>query len=211
VIAKTIRILIADDHPVVRSGLRGMLESQPDFQILAEAATGAEAVEQSARLAPDVVLMDLRMPEMDGVEAIRAIKAHRPEVSVLVLTTYESEADIVFAVEAGASGYLLKDAGGQELFRGIRAVCRGETVLSPSVAKRVLDRIKTPHHERLSACEIEVLRHAAQGTHNREIAQATGVSEATVKSHLSSIYRKLGVDDRTAAVTKAIREGIISA
>lgn len=207
---KKIRILIADDHPVVRSGLRGMLESQTDFEVAGEAGDGAEAERMTRGLTPDVVLMDLRMPQIDGVEAIRTIKKSRPETAILVLTTYDSEADIVFAVEAGASGYLLKDVGPEELFNGIRAANRGETVLSPAVAKRILERVRMPEYERLSPCEIDVLRHAARGTRNREIAEAVGVSEATVKSHLSSIYRKLGVNDRTAAVTKAIREGFIT-
>jgi DNA-binding NarL/FixJ family response regulator len=204
-----IRVLIADDHPVVRQGLKGMLETQKDFELAGEAQNGMEAVEMANTTQPHVVLMDLRMPEMDGVEAIREIKRNHPLMSILVLTTYDSEADIIFAIEAGASGYLLKDAAAEDLFNAIRTARRGDTALSPPVAKRILNRVRTAEVDRLTNCEIAVLCHVAKGIRNREIANIIGVSEATVKSHLGNIYQKLGVADRTAAVTRAIKDGII--
>ncbi len=204
-----IRLIIADDHPVVRTGLRGMLAGQPDLDVVGEAATGVEAVSLAERLQPDVVLMDLRMPEMDGVSAIAEIRARQPEAQILVLTTYDSDADILPAVEAGATGYLLKDAPREELFRAIRAAARGEAVLAPSVAARLLGRMRTPDQEALSAREIEVLSLVSQGASNKEIGRRLHISEATVKSHLIRIYGKLGVADRTSAVTTALRHGIL--
>jgi DNA-binding NarL/FixJ family response regulator len=202
-------LIIADDHPVVRTGLRGMLAGQSDFEVVGEASTGTEAVALATRLRPAVVLMDLRMPEMDGVTAIAHIKAQQPETHVLVLTTYDTDADILRAVEAGATGYLLKDVPREELFRAIRAAARGETVLAPAVATRLVGQVRTPPEEALSAREIEVLSLVARGASNKEIGRQLHISEATVKSHLIHIFGKLGVADRTAAVTTALKRGIL--
>ncbi len=205
-----IRILIIDDHPVVREGLAGMLAGQPDFVVAGEAKDGAEAVEMDARLLPDVLLMDLRMPGMDGVAAIEAIREKRPSANILVLTTYDSDADIVRAIEAGATGYLLKDTPREDLFRAIRATAKGESVLATAVAARLMTRMRTDVQENLSAREIEVLQLVYKGASNREIGKALHISTATVKTHLIHIYGKLGVDDRTAAVTAALEQGILS-
>jgi DNA-binding NarL/FixJ family response regulator len=204
-----IRLLIVDDHPVVRDGLRGMLESQPDFEVAGEAADGSEAVQQVEKLKPDIVLMDLRMPVLDGVTALGEIKTNYPQVQVLVLTTYDSDADILPAIEAGASGYLLKDSSREELYDGIRAAARGETVLAPAVAARLVSRMRAPAEEQLSSREVEVLQLVAEGESNSEIANHLHISQATVKSHLVNIFGKLGVSDRTAAVTVALRRGIL--
>ena len=205
----TIKILMADDHPVVRAGIRGMLETQPEFEVIAEAENGREAFEQIAKLKPDVVLMDLRMPEMDGVEAIGKIKEKYPNINILVLTTYDTDADIVRAVEAGATGYLLKDAPREELFRAVRGTAKGETVLAPVVAARLMGKVRDHGEQALSAREIDVLMLVARGASNQDVAEKLHVSTATVKSHLIQIYQKLGVSDRTAAVTTAIERGII--
>jgi len=204
-----IKILMADDHPVVRAGIRGMLETQDDFEVVAEAENGQEAIEQVAKLKPDVVLMDLRMPEMDGVEAIGKIKEKYPNINILVLTTYDTDADIVRAVEAGATGYLLKDAPREELFRAVRGTAKGETVLAPVVAARLMGKVRDHGEQALSAREIDVLMLVARGASNQDVAEKLHVSTATVKSHLIQIYQKLGVSDRTAAVTTAIERGII--
>lgn len=204
-----IKILMADDHPVVRAGIRGMLETQPEFEVIAEAENGREAFEQIGKLKPDVVLMDLRMPEMDGVEAIGNIKEKYPDTNILVLTTYDTDADIVRAVEAGATGYLLKDAPREELFRAVRGTAKGETVLAPVVAARLMGKVRDHGEQALSAREIDVLMLVARGASNQDVAEKLHVSTATVKSHLMQIYQKLGVSDRTAAVTTAIERGII--
>lgn len=204
-----IRLLIVDDHPVVRDGLRGMLESQSDFEVAGEAGDGREAVSLVEDLEPEIVLMDLRMPEMDGVAALLEIKKIKPQVQVLVLTTYDSDADILPAIEAGAAGYLLKDSSREELFDGIRAASRGETVLAPTVAARLVGRMRGSAEEQLSSREVEVLQLVADGNSNSEVAQQLHISQATVKSHLVNIFGKLGVSDRTAAVTAALRRGIL--
>ena len=204
-----IRLLIVDDHPVVRDGLRGMLERQPDFEVVGDAGDGREAVRLTERLKPDIVLMDLRMPEMDGVTALGEIKEQNPQVQVLVLTTYDSDADILPAIEAGAAGYLLKDSSREELYDGIRTAARGETVLAPKVAARLVGRMRAPAEEQLSSREVEVLQLVAVGESNSEIAKQLHISQATVKSHLVNIFGKLGVSDRTAAVTTALRKGIL--
>jgi DNA-binding NarL/FixJ family response regulator len=204
-----IKIIMADDHPVVRAGIRGMLETQPDFEVIAEAKNGQEAIEQVSKLKPDVVLMDLRMPEMDGVEAIGKIKESHSDIHILVLTTYDTDADIVRAVEAGATGYLLKDAPRDELFRAVRATAKGETVLAPPVAARLMGKVRDKGDTALTAREIDVLMLVARGASNQDVGEKLHVSTATVKSHLLQIYQKLGVSDRTAAVTTAIERGII--
>jgi DNA-binding NarL/FixJ family response regulator len=206
---RPIRLLIADDHPVVRDGLRAMLATQPDMELVGEAATGTEAVERARALHPDVVLMDLQMPDLDGPAAITALREQAPEIRVLVLTTFGTDADITRAVDAGATGYLLKDAPREQLFGAIRAAARGESVLSPSVATRVLGRMRAPAEEALSPRELEILQAVARGLSNKEIGRRLYVSEATVKTHLLRVFGKLGVDDRTAAVTVALERGII--
>jgi len=204
-----VRILICDDHPVVRSGLRGMLRSQPDFEVVGEAEDGARAAALALRLEPDVVLMDLRMPAMDGVAATEKIKAERPQTQVLVLTTYDTDADILRAVEKGATGFLLKDASEGDLFDAIRQTARGRSPLTPSVAARLVERLRGTADESLTVREVEILRLVARGMNNRAIAKELFVSESTVKAHLLHIFEKLGVTDRTAAVTTALRRGII--
>ena len=204
-----VRLLIADDHPVVRSGLKGMLESQPDFEVVGEAENGVEALSLAERLSPDVVLMDLRMPEMDGVTATKRIKATRPETNVLVLTTYESDADIFRAVEAGATGYMLKDTPREGLYNAVRAAAEGKPLLASAVAARLMDRVRRPNEETLSGREIEILELVAAGTSNKGIAKQLWISETTVKTHMLHIFEKLGVADRTAAVTVALRRRIL--
>jgi DNA-binding NarL/FixJ family response regulator len=205
----TIRVVLADDHVVVRAGLRAMLEGATDIEIIGEAANGAEALALAGRLEPNVILMDLRMPEVDGVTATATIRKRHPEVHVLVLTTYETDADILRAVEAGATGYLLKDATRDQLLHGIRSAAIGEAVLAPRVASRLMGRMRAPAEEALSSREIEVLGLVARGLTNKDIARALHLSEATVKTHLLHVFSKLGVDDRTEAVTVAAERGIL--
>jgi DNA-binding NarL/FixJ family response regulator len=204
-----IRILLVDDHPVVRAGIRGMLAGQPDFAILGEAENGRQAVQLAVALQPDVILMDLRMPVQDGVEALVELRASGVRSGVLVLTTYDTDADILPAVEAGATGYLLKDAPREELYRAVRATARGEAVLAPSVAARLMRRVREDGTEGLSARELEVLMLVADGATNQAIGRALHISVATVKSHLIHIFSKLGVSDRTAAVTVALERDMI--
>ncbi|GJM43083.1 MAG: DNA-binding response regulator [Ardenticatenaceae bacterium] len=205
-----IKLILVDDHPVVREGLAGMLAGQPDFDVVATATDGSEALRLDSEHTPDVILMDLRMPGMDGVTAIGEIKGKRPSANILVLTTYDSDADILRAIEAGATGYLLKDTPREELYRAIRAAANGESVLAPAVAARLMTRMRAPAEENLSAREIEVLQLVAKGASNREIGKSLHISTATVKTHLIHIFNKLGVDDRTAAVTVALERQIIT-
>ena len=203
-----IRVLLVDDHPVVRAGLAGILQAEPDVEVVGEAASATEAVAVARALTPDVILMDLRMPGGDGVTATAGVLTAAPTTRVVVLTTYESDADILRAVEAGAAGYLLKDASRAELVSAIRAAARGETVLAPSVATRLVDRMRRPQPaDSLSPREVEVLRLVARGLSNAEIGRELYISEATVKTHLLRSFAKLGVSDRTAAVTTAIAAG----
>ncbi|GAA3391935.1 response regulator transcription factor [Cryptosporangium minutisporangium] len=210
----TVRVLIVDDHPVVRDGLRGMLAGADGFEVVGEAADGAEAVALATALTPDVVLMDLRMPGVDGVTAIGLLTAQGIPSRVLVLTTYDTESDVLRAIEAGATGYLLKDAHRDELFRAVRAAARGESVLAPSAASRLIGRVRAPRPApepgTLSVRELEVLGLVARGTTNREAARQLFISEATVKTHLVHIYEKLGVKDRAAAVATAFERGLLS-
>jgi DNA-binding NarL/FixJ family response regulator len=205
-----IRLLIVDDHPVVRDGLRGMLTGDGEFEVLGEAADGAEAVALAETLRPDVVLMDLRMPGTDGVRAIGMLRERGVPARVLVLTTFDTDSDVLPAIEAGATGYLLKDTPREELFRAVRAAARGEAVLSPSVATRLLGQVRSPAKEPLSQREVEVIGLIARGSTNRETAKHLFISEATVKTHLLHIYGKLGVKDRAAAVAVAFERGLLS-
>ncbi|MFI6501486.1 response regulator [Nonomuraea typhae] len=204
-----IRLMIADDHPIVRDGLRGMFAGDPGFEVLAEAGDGAQAVELARALNPDVILMDLRMPRMDGVAAIKELARLRIAARVLVLTTYDTDRDVIPAIEAGATGYLLKDTGRDELVHAVRTAARGEAVLSPSVATRLLGQVRTPA-DPLSARELEILKLIAEGATNREAAARLFISEATVKTHVLHIYAKLGVNDRAAAVATAFRRGLLT-
>jgi DNA-binding NarL/FixJ family response regulator len=206
---RTITLLIVDDHPVVRDGLRGMFAASPDFEVLGEAADGAEAVVLAEILDPDVVLMDLRMPGSGGVAAIAELTRRGLRCRVLVLTTYDTDSDTLPAIEAGATGYLLKDAPRDELFTAVRAAADGKTVLSPAIASRLISHVRTPGNEPLSTREREVLALVAKGTSNREIAAVLFISEATVKTHLTHLYGKLGVKDRAAAVAVAYDRGIL--
>ncbi|MEV4158834.1 response regulator transcription factor [Nonomuraea dietziae] len=204
-----IRLLIADDHPIVRDGIRGMFTGDPRFEVLGEAGDGAQAVELARALEPDVILMDLRMPRMDGVSAIKELVRLGIAARVLVLTTYDTDSDVLPAIEAGATGYLLKDALREELMRAVEAAARGEAVLSPSVATRLLSQVRTPA-DPLSAREREILELIAQGATNREAAARLFISEATVKTHVLHIYTKLGVNDRAAAVAVAYQRGLLT-
>lgn len=206
---RSIRVLICDDHPVVRAGLRGMIQSQPDLEIVADASDGAVAVALADRLRPDVVLMDLRMPGMDGVTATANIKAEHPDIHVLILTTYDTDADILRALEKGATGFLMKDEREDRLFDAIREAARGKSPLAPGVASRLVERLRGDAESHVSEREIEILRLVAQGYSNREIARELLISDSTVKAHMLHIFDKLGVTDRTAAVTTALRRGIM--
>jgi DNA-binding NarL/FixJ family response regulator len=208
--AGPVTVLIVDDHPVVRQGLVGMVAAEPDLDVVGTAADGEQAVAQAAALNPQVVLMDLRLPRLDGVAATEQIKASHPGIYVLVLTTYDSDADIVRAVGAGASGYLLKDVALPTLTDAIRAASRGETVLAPPVAARLVSHLRSPAPETLTPRETEVLGCVARGGTNAEIARQLFIGEATVKTHLLRIFAKLQVDDRTHAVTVALERGLLA-
>ena len=204
-----IRLLVVDDHPVVRDGLRGIFTAEPGFEVVGEARDGAEALALAPRLSPDVLLMDLRMPAMGGVETIARLRRTTPDVRVLVLTTFDTDQDVLPAIEAGATGYLLKDAPREELVRAVRAAFRGEPVLSPAIAGRLMGRMRRPAPEALSDRELQVLRLVAGGATNREAAARLFISEATIKTHLLHIYGKLGVRDRAAAVGEAYERGLL--
>ncbi|MGS2647344.1 response regulator [Streptosporangium sp. LJ11] len=205
-----IRLLIADDHPIVRDGLSSMFASAPGFEVLGEAADGAAVVRLAKELQPDVILMDLRMPGMDGLTAITELTRLGVAARVLVLTTYDTDTHVLPAIEAGATGYLLKDSPREDLLRGARAAAKGESVLSPSVAARLMSRVRTPAPQLLSRRELEVLELVAAGNTNREAAARLFITEATVKSHLLNIYAKLGVGDRAAAVTEAFNRRLLT-
>ena len=213
---EAIKILIVDDHTVVRDGLVTMLSRQADFVVIGEAVNGLEAVEKARELQPDVILMDLRMPELDGVGAMNQIREQNPDVKFIVLTTYDTDEYIFDAIDAGAKGYLLKDASREDLFQSVRAVHRGESLIEPGVAARVLDRLAQMSRQArgggpqvLSEREMEVLRLMAAGAANKNIASDLAISESTVKTHVTNIFQKLEVSHRTEAVTQALQRGII--
>jgi DNA-binding NarL/FixJ family response regulator len=226
-VSSPIGLLIVDDHPVVRDGLSGMF-APPEFKVLGQASDGAEAIRLAEALRPDVILMDLRMPGMDGVAAITELASRGVAARVLVLTTYDTDSYVLPAIEAGATGYLLKDAPSGELLRAVRAAANGEAVLAPSVAARLMSHVRTPSGsagaggpggpsrvgasgaESLSAREVEILELVAAGTTNREAAARLFISEATVKTHLLHIYGKLGVGDRAAAVAEGFKRGLLT-
>jgi DNA-binding NarL/FixJ family response regulator len=206
----TIRLIIADDHPVVRDGLSSMFARETGFEVLAEASDGAEAVKLAQALHPDVILMDLRMPGMDGLTAITELARRGVTSRVLVLTTYDTDSYVLPAIEAGATGYMLKDAPRAELLHAVRAVANGQAVLSPAVTARLMSRVRTPGTGPLSQRELEVLELVAGGGTNRDAAARLFITEATVKTHLLNIYAKLGVSDRAAAVAEAFNRGLLT-
>ena len=206
----TVRVLVVDDHPVVRGGVVGWLAAQDDIDVVGEAGDGLEALALVAEHEPDVVLMDLRMPRMDGVAATERLAVAYPAVRVLVLTTYDTDADIVRAVEAGATGYLLKDTPLPQLADAVRAAARGETVLAAPVAARLVSRLRAPAVEAPTPRELEVLAGVARGLTNADIGRELFIGEATVKTHLLRVFAKLGVDDRTRAVMVAVERGLLA-
>ena len=212
---RPIRVLIADDHAIVRKGIRALLATEPDIQVLGEARNGSEAITLAQRLEPEVILMDLVMPEVDGITAIQHIRASLPGTCILVLTSFATDDKILPAIKAGALGYLLKDSGPEDLVRAIRQVHRGESSLHPQVARKLLEELSDTSHpldsaEVLTEREIEVLRLVAQGRSNQDIAVALSISEATVRTHVSHILSKLRLTSRTQAALYALREGLAS-
>jgi len=209
-----IRILVADDHMIIRQGLRLILETEDDFDLVGEAPDGAEALRLCAEMNPDVVLMDLRMPGMDGLSAIEHLRAEQPGIAVVILTTFNEDDLMMRGLRAGAKGYLLKDTDRETLFNTIRAAVRGETLLKPEIMKRVLLQmsatgVKESFPTDLTGREMEVLKAVAQGERSKEIAIRLGISERTVKAHLASIYNRLGVDNRAAAIAVAAQKGLL--
>lgn len=207
--SEVIRVLVADDHAVVRAGIVALLAAEPGIEVVGEAVDGEDAVEQALALRPDLVVMDVRMPRLTGDAATAAIRAQADEVRVLVLTTYESDASILSAIEAGASGYLLKAAPADELIAGVRSVAAGEVALSPAIAAQLVARMREPAPATLTPRETEVLRLVADGLSNREIGERLFLGESTVKTHLLRTFEKLGVNDRTRAVTLAMQRGLL--
>ncbi|MFC3831858.1 MULTISPECIES: response regulator transcription factor [Deinococcus] len=212
--SRAITLLLVDDHPVVRKGTRELLEGESDLHVVGEAGSGEEAITRARALTPDVILMDVSMPGMNGIEATRAIKKEQPGVGVLVLTSYDDDAYVFALLEAGAAGYLLKNASEDDLLGAVRAVAAGESALHPSVARKVLERFSanttpTPPEDDLSPRELEVLRVAATGRTNKEIARDLDISPRTVQVHLANIFSKLGVGSRTEAVLYGIKRGWI--
>jgi NarL family two-component system response regulator YdfI len=212
-----IRVLVADDHLIVREGLRLILETEGGFELVGEAADGAEAVRLAGELLPDVVLMDLRMPGMDGLTAIERLQAEQPGVAVVILTTYNEDDLMVRGLRAGARGYLLKDASRETLFAAIRAAAHGEALLSPDILQRLVSRAEARQERpvagaatELTERELQILQAVARGERSKEIAFELGISERTVKAHLSSIYSKLGVDSRAAAIAVAAQHGLLN-
>lgn len=208
--SETIRVVVADDHPIVRQGMVALLEDEPDIEVVADVGDGRAALSAVLAEEPDVVLMDLRMPEMDGVEATRAVRERRPDVAILVVTTYDTDEAIVRAVEAGAAGYMLKDSPTADLVDAVRRAAAGETVLAPPITRRLAERLHNLSPDALTSREIDVLREVANGNTNAEIAERLYISEATVKTHLIHIYGKLAVSDRASAVARAYEKGFLS-
>jgi NarL family two-component system response regulator LiaR len=211
----SIRVLVADDHAIVRKGIRALLATEPDIEVIGEAENGREAVTEVERLRPDVILMDLVMPEMDGIEAIRRITARQPEARILVLTSFAADDKVFPAIKAGALGYLLKDSGPEELVQAIHQVSRGESSLHPTIARKLLQELSHPSEQPptpdpLTEREVEVLRLVARGQSNQEIADQLVISEATVRTHVSNILSKLHLASRTQAALYALREGLAS-
>ena len=204
-----VRIIIVDDHPVVRDGLRGIFAADEAFEVVGEAGDGPEALVLARQTEPDVVLMDLRMPKMSGAEVIKRLREQQPELRVLVLTTFDDDADVLPAIEQGATGYLLKDTPRADLRRAVLAAARGESVLSPSVATVLMNKVRSPQRQPLSRRELEILTLVARGATNRDIATKLFITEATVKTHLLHIFAKLEVNDRAAAVAVAYESGLL--
>jgi len=212
--SESIRILVADDHLIIRQGLRLILETEDEFEMVGEAADGAEAVHLCAELHPDVVLMDLRMPGMDGLAAIERLRTEQPDIAVVILTTFNEDDLMMRGLRAGAKGYLLKDTDRATLFHTIRAAARGETLLKPEIIARVLSNVGETNaplgaKAELTGRELEVLCAVARGDRSKEIALRLGISERTVKAHLASVYNKLGVDSRAAAIAVAAQKGLL--
>jgi DNA-binding NarL/FixJ family response regulator len=205
-----IRVLVADDHPIVRSGITSVLATQADFDVVGDASNGLDAVRLAGELAPDLVLMDLRMPQLNGVDATAEILRTQPRIRVVVLTTYTSDGEVQRAIEAGAVGYLLKDVPHDELFRALRAVARGERYLAPFVTERLMAQWRQAGRAPLTERETEVLGCVARGAANKAIALDLGITEPTVKAHLVHIFEKLGVENRTAAVRVGLERGLIT-
>ncbi len=208
-----IRVLVVDDHLVVRRGIRALLATEPDIQVVGEACNGAEAVTEASALNPDVILMDLVMPQMDGIAAIEHILANQPTARILVLTSFDGDDNVFPAIRAGALGYTLKDFGPEELVRAIQRVHRGESSLHPAVARRVLQELAHPYlrpntADPLTEREVDVLRLVARGDSNQEISTALRIGEGTVRAHVSNILSKLHVSSRTQAALYALREGL---
>ncbi|HEX2954551.1 MAG TPA: response regulator transcription factor [Bacillota bacterium] len=210
---KTIRLFIVDDHPIVRAGLKAILSGYPELEMVGEAADGDEAVQLMESLQPDLILMDIRMPRLNGVEAIRRIKATHRHVQMIILTTYDDDELILSGIQAGAQGYLLKDTPPDELVRAIQIVAGGGSLLPPNVAAKLIQRINQPiqnGQEILTERELEILKYMAKGLANKSIAGELSISENTVKTHIAKVFQKLGVNDRTEAVTTALQNGILS-
>ena len=212
--AATVKVLIADDHPIVREGLSAVLDQEEDLEVVGQASNSLEALSKAMRLRPDVILMDLQMPEMDGVEATKRLKEEAPDIGVIILTTYDTDEYIFRGIEAGARAYLLKDSPPEEVIKAIRAVHQGESLIEPKVASKLLDRFRQlsrrlSTEEGLSPREVEVLHLIAKGSSNKEIASQMVIGESTVKTHIIHIFNKLGVKDRTEAVAEAVKRRII--